>query len=113
MYLVRVVATIAVVSALGQGGLIVWASITGGSVMGAIAAMGGVPWELATLTDLGLGLAFVALWIALLERSTWRSIPWWLGLCLLGNFTTAVYLAWRCLTHRSLRSALLDHPEPV
>lgn len=110
---VHVVATVAGLSALCQSGLIVWASMTGGNVVTAMAAMGGVPWELTTLTDLGIGLALVAGWIALLQRSAWRSLPWWLGLCLLGNLAAALFVVWRCCTHSSLRSALLDHAEPL
>ena len=105
------VAVLAGICAAGQLGLIIWAAATGGSVVSALVAMGSAPWGLTTLTDLGLGLAISGLWITLLERSTWRAVLWWIALCLLGNLTTALFVAWRCATHRSLSAALLGHPE--
>ena len=97
--------------AVAQLGLIIWSAATGGSVVSALLAMGSMPWGLTTLTDLGLGLTVIGLWITLLERSAWRALPWWVGLLLLGNLATALYVAWRCATHRSLSAALLAHPE--
>ena len=55
-------------------------------------------WGVTTMVDLYIGLFAVAGWIAHRERSLWRTAGWFVGLCLLGNFTTLVYLllaSWR------------------
>ena len=52
-------------------------------------------WGVVTLADLALGLWFVGAWIAWREQSFVRAAPWWLGLCLLGNVVTLIYLLWR------------------
>ena len=107
----RMLGWLAAIAAVGQGGLIIWASCTGGSVVTALVALAQVPWGLTTLTDLYLGLLLVGLWMYLLQRGARRAWPWWLGLFILGNFTTVVFLWWRCVRHRTLAGALLAHPE--
>jgi hypothetical protein len=55
-------------------------------------------WGVTTMVDLYLGLFAVAGWIAYRERCVVRAIAWFVGLCLLGNFTMLVYLliaSWR------------------
>lgn len=52
-------------------------------------------WGVVTLVDLYVGLIFIALWIAWIERSWWRALLWTLGLFALGNLTTAIYVAVR------------------
>ncbi|MCA9280415.1 MAG: DUF1475 family protein [Phycisphaeraceae bacterium] len=64
-------------------------------------------WGIVTLADLGAGLMFAALWISMLERRAWRATAWIVGLFLLGNFTTCLYLLVRCVKYRTLREAVL------
>ncbi len=55
-------------------------------------------WGITTMVDLYAGLAAAAAWIAYRERSKARAAGWIVGLALLGNLTTVVYLAvagWR------------------
>lgn len=104
---VHVVGVIAACATTAQLVLIGWSTATGGSVITALTTMAETPWGLTTIVDLYLGLLVVGLWISLLERSLWRAAPWWLGLFLLGNLTTAAYVAWRCFTRATLRDALL------
>lgn len=62
-------------------------------------------WGVTTMVDLYLGLFAVAGWIAHRERSIPKSLLWLVGLCLLGNFTTLVYLllaSWRAQTVEDL-----------
>jgi hypothetical protein len=66
------------------------------SLLDGLAAVSGTLWGVTTLVDLAAGILFVATWIALLERSVARTAPWLVGLGLLGNFTTLVYVLVRC-----------------
>lgn len=50
-------------------------------------------WGVTTMVDLYAGLLAVAGWIAYRERSARRAAPWIVGLLLLGNLTTVVYVA--------------------
>ncbi len=62
-------------------------------------------WGVTTMVDLYLGLFAVAGWIAYRERSVVRTFAWFVGLCLLGNFTMLVYLliaSWRARTVEDL-----------
>ncbi len=63
-------------------------------------------WGVTTLVDLYLGLFVFAGWIAYRERSAARAAPWILGLMLLGNFTTLVYLLFACLRANSVEDLL-------
>ena len=49
-------------------------------------------WGVTTMADLYLGLFVMTGWIAHRERSFPRTLAWFVGLCLLGNLTTLVYL---------------------
>lgn len=49
-------------------------------------------WGVTTMVDLYLGLAAVGAWIGWRERSVPRTIAWCIGLALLGNLITLVYL---------------------
>ena len=49
-------------------------------------------WGITTFVDLYIGLLIVGAWIAYRERSVWRSLLWWIALCLTGNLTALVYL---------------------
>ncbi len=53
------------------------------------------PWGMVTLLDLGVGLVFVAAWIAVMEPRPWYAAVWIIGLLLLGNVVTLVFLLWR------------------
>ena len=53
------------------------------------------PWGVVTLLDLGVGLLFVAVWLALVEPSPSRAAVWIIALFLLGNMVTLTYLLWR------------------
>ncbi len=53
------------------------------------------PWGMVTLLDLGVGLLFIAVWLALVEPSPWRAAIWIIALFLLGNVVTLTYLLWR------------------
>lgn len=59
-------------------------------------------WGVTTMVDLYAGLAAVAFWIAYRERNAARVLPWVVGLLLLGNLTTLVYLALAAMRSRSL-----------
>lgn len=77
-----------------------------------LADVAGTLWGITTLVDLGAGLIFVAIWIALLERGP-RAIPWIIAIFLLGNFTTLVYLAVRCTRHQTLEGVFLQPRLPT
>lgn len=49
-------------------------------------------WGITTLVDLYAGLALVACWIAYRERSAVHAAPWIVGLVLLGNLATLIYV---------------------
>lgn len=53
------------------------------------------PWGVVTLLDLGVGLLFVAAWIAVVEPRPRCAAGWIIALFLLGNVVTLVYLLWR------------------
>jgi len=53
------------------------------------------PWGIVTLLDLGVGLLFVAVWLALVEPNPWRAAAWIAGLFVLGNVVTLAYLLCR------------------
>lgn len=64
------------------------------------------PWGPTTLADLGLGLVFAGVWIAVLEGAR-RAWPWWLGLVFLGNAALLMFLIARLLRRRNLRALFL------
>lgn len=65
------------------------------------------PWGVVTLLDLGVGLLFVAAWLAVMEPNPWRASAWIISLCVLGNVTTLVYLLWRTRSAESFRELFL------
>lgn len=67
-------------------------------------------WGVTTMADLYLGLFAVAGWIAHRERSISRTIAWSVGLCLLGNLVTLVYLLIASLRARAVED--LFRPVP-
>ena len=66
------------------------------------------PWGRVTLIDLGVGLIFVAAWIAVVEPRPWCAAAWIVALFLLGNVITLIFLLWR--TRRANRFADLFLP---
>jgi len=65
------------------------------------------PWGVATLLDLGIGLLFVAVWLALVEPNPWRAAIWIGALCLFGNAATLAYLLSRTCQARHVRDLFL------
>ena len=79
-------------------GLLVAAILIAGNHSNVLAGLRYVianPWGMVTLLDLGVGLLFVAVWLALVEPSPWRAAVWIIALFLLGNVVTLTYLLWR------------------
>lgn len=67
-------------------------------------------WGVTTMVDLYLGLFVVAGWIAHRERSLPRTLVWLVGLCLLGNLVTLVYLLIVSLRARSVEDFFRPAP---
>ena len=65
------------------------------------------PWGVVTLLDLGIGLLFVAIWLALVEPNPWAAAAWIIALFLLGNVVTLAYLLSRTCRARNLRERVL------
>lgn len=72
--------------------LCVFAGITQGSLWPTMQYLFSSPWGLATLVDLYIGLMIFLSFIAYIEKSTLRTILWFVGLTCLGNMTALVYL---------------------
>ena len=60
-----------------------------------------------TLLDLGIGLLFVAVWLALVEPNPWRAAIWIAALLILGNVITLAYLLSRTCQARHVRDLFL------
>ena len=67
------------------------------------------PWAVVTLFDLGIGLLFVAVWIAVVEPRRWVAAAWIAGLFMLGNATTLAFLLWRSRRATRFADLLLPH----
>ena len=80
------------------------------SLMAGLRATVDTRWGVTTMVDLYLGLLVVAGWIAYRERSIPRTLAWFVGLCLLGNLITLVYLLIASLRARSVED--LFRPVP-
>ncbi len=78
-----------------------------GNVLVALREMAGQPWGLVTLMDLGVGLVFVATWMAVVEPSPLRATIWILCLFALGNVVTLVFLIWRSRRTERFRDLFL------
>ena len=70
-------------------------------------------WGVTTLVDLYAGLAFVGTWIVVVERGRARAVWWIVGLLLVGNLATLVYVAQRALRAGSVREVLMPAPPAV
>lgn len=106
---VRVVGVIAGLGAFALLGLIVRSSMEM-SLAAGLRATVDTWWGVTTMVDLYAGLAVVAAWIAYRERSVARTAMWVLGLLLLGNLTTLVYLSWAALRARTMDELLRGSP---
>jgi len=73
------------------GGLI-WIAFTSGDFGAAGAWLMSDPWGRVTLFDLYLGFVFLAVIIALFEKSWWRAMLWIIPLPFLGNIWAAIWL---------------------
>jgi len=100
-----------VASSLGMLVLFVLSSLEM-SLGAGLADVAGTLWGVTTLADLGAGLVFVAVWIAVLERSAARAAPWIIAVFLLGNFTTLIYVSVRCFRYKRLEDVLLARRGP-
>ncbi len=93
---------------IGLIACIIWASMDG-SVLVALKDMLATPWGATTLLDVYIGLGFVAVWIALLERNWRRSLPWIVFLPLLGNVVTLIYLLVRIIRYQTIHEGILGY----
>ncbi len=66
-----------------------------GSVLNGLRRLLNDPWGVVTLLDLGVGLLFVAAWMAVMEPRPWCAALWIAALFVLGNVITLVFLLWR------------------
>lgn len=69
-------------------------------------------WGVTTLVDLYGGLLVVLVWIACCERRWTRTLAWGIGLALLGNLATLVYVARRAQRARTVREVFMPAPPP-
>lgn len=67
-------------------------------------------WGVTTMADLYVGLLVIAGWIAYRERSIPRTLAWVVGLCLLGNLVTLIYVLISSLRAKSVED--LFRPVP-
>lgn len=79
-----------------------------GSVLAGLRHVASDPWGIVTLLDLGVGLLFIAVWLALMEPSPWRAAAWIIALFLLGNVVTLTFLLSRTCRARGLRDLFLS-----
>lgn len=77
---------------LGVMAVAIAMAMSTGSIFNEGSAIWALPWGKVTLIDLYVGLVFFGAWVAFRERSTIRTIAWWVSLVLLGNLAAAVYL---------------------
>ena len=71
-------------------------------------------WGVTTMVDLYVGLGFVGAWIACVERSAARTIPWVVALACTGNLATVVYVAVRAFRAESVREIFIPTaPRPA
>jgi hypothetical protein len=97
-------------------GLLVAAILIAGSQSNVLAGLRYVianPWGVVTLLDLGVGLLFVAVWLALVEPNPWRAAAWIAALFILGNVVTLAYLLSRTCRARRLVRPVSVHPVPA
>jgi len=78
-----------------------------GNILASLRHLIADPWGVVTLLDLGVGLLFVAVWLALVEPNPRRAVAWIVALLLLGNVVTLVYLLSRTCRARQLRDLFL------
>ena len=103
MTAIRVVAGLGVVAMVG--------ALAYGFATGDFGADGSaildLAWGRVTLIDLYVGLALIGSWIVVREGSWPRSLPWLVGLVVLGSLAAALYVLIASLRSRDLRQLLL------
>ncbi len=85
-------------------GLIVWASLEK-NVLDIFRVLFAERWGIVTLVDLYGGFLVSSIWISVLERRARRIVPWIVGILLLGNLVTALYVLWRLRGVKSVTQA--------
>ena len=103
MFFVRALSLAAVTVMVG----IILFGITTGDFGAETSEIVGLAWGKVTLVDLYVGLALFGGWIALRERSWWRTVIWWIALVVFGNLATAIYVAVASLRSRDLPELLI------
>lgn len=78
-----------------------------GSVWEGLSRLLADPWGLVTLLDLGVGLLFVAVWMAVIESRTWVAAAWIVALMVLGNVVTLAFLLCRTRSARTFSDLFL------
>ena len=86
----NLVKTIAYLSTLIMGGIIIWANSKSNFLANA-GKVAETEWGIVTLVDLYIGFLFIAIWMCFREKGFQR-VAWLIGLFFLGNLTTAVYI---------------------
>ena len=85
-----IVKTIAYLSTLIMGGIIVWANFQSNFFKNT-SKVASTAWGIITLVDLYIGFIFIGLWIIFREKGI-SIIIWFVGLFFLGNLTTALHI---------------------
>lgn len=100
---------IRVVAGLGVAAML--AALAYGFTTGDFGAEGSaildLAWGRVTLIDLYVGLALIGSWIVMREASWPRSLPWLVGLVVLGSLAAALYVLIASLRSRDLRGLML------
>jgi hypothetical protein len=109
----RTTRLISLAAALGIAALLVLIALSSlqMSLMAGLRATVDTRWGVTTMVDLYLGLLVVAGWIGYRERSIPRTLAWLVGLCLLGNLITLVYLLIASLRARSVEDLFRPVPQ--
>lgn len=100
---IRVVATLAVLAMVGA---LVYGFAAGGFAEEGRAILD-LAWGRVTLIDLYAGLLLIAAWIVWREASVLRSLPWLVGLVVLGSLAAAAYVLLASLRSPDPRTLLM------
>lgn len=88
----------AVLAAVAMVAVIAYGIASGGFTDDA-AALWALPWGRVTLVDLAAGFVVVGAIIVVRERDPFRWLPWLVGLLVLGNLVTALYVLYALGRH--------------
>lgn len=100
---IRVVAAVAVLAMVGA---LIY-GFTAGDFADEGSTLLGLAWGRVTLIDLYVGLALIGTWIVWRERSALRSVPWLVGLVVLGSLAAAAYVLLASLRSSDPKGLLL------